>query len=239
MTVGRGLKRRLVLGSGLLAPDLVGSQYGSLMIVSQATRESGSSLRVEVQCARCQGLHFALFHNIRKRPNTAACPHCNGRQPVLVPDWLYQRCQAQMQRCTNPNAGSFERYGGRGIEFRFSSANDAARWVAENLGIASPTLQLDRVDNNGHYEPGNLRWTTPVQNQNNTRVSGGRQRFLAFRKAHPDVRYADATLARLINMGLSDEQIVERWAMPSAKPKGKYGTYSTQGPYRGSLPTDG
>lgn len=238
MTAGRGLKRRLIVGSGLLAPELVGSQYGSLKIVSQTTRESGCNLRVEVQCARCQGMHFALFHNIRKRPQTAACPHCNGRQPILVPEWLYHRCQAQLQRCTNPRAASFERYGGRGVEFRFSSVNEAAHWVAENLGVASQEMQLDRVNNNGHYEPGNLRWSTPVQNQNNTRVSGGRQRFIAFRKTHPEVRYADATLARLINTGLTDAKIVERWATPSAKPKGKYGTFSMQGPYRGSLPTD-
>ena len=239
MTAGRGLKRRLIVGSGLLAPELVGSQYGSLKIVSQTTRESGCNLRVEVQCLRCQGLHFALFHNIRKRPNTAACPHCNGRSPVLVPQWLYQRCQAQLQRCTNPQAASFERYGARGIEFRFASVNEAAHWVAENLGIAEQSMHLDRKDNNGHYEPGNLRWSTPVENLNNTRVSGGRQRFIAFRKAHPQVRYADATLAKLINQGLTDEQILERWAAPSTKPKGKYGTCSTRGLYRGSLPTDG
>lgn len=222
----------------MLALELLGSQYGSLTIYSRNVQGSASELRVEVQCNRCGETHFTRFHNLRKRPETAACPHCNARQPVLVPQWLYRRCQAQMARCNNPNSRSYERYGGRGIEFRFASVNEAAHWVATNLGVADQSMQLDREDNNGHYEPGNLRWSTPVANQNNTRVSGGRERFIAFRKAHPDVRYADATLARLINRRLTDEQIVERWALPSAKPKGKYGTFSTLGPYRGSLPTD-
>lgn len=238
MTVGKGLRKRLVDSSGLLAPDLVGSQYGSLTIVSRATQDGSYNLRVEVQCARCGERHFARFHNIRKRPETAACPHCNGRKPVLVPEWLYQRCQAQMQRCNNPKAAAFERYGGRGIEFRFKSVNDAAHWVALNLGVPDDrTMQLDRMNNAGHYEPGNLRWSTAAGNMNNTRVSGGRMRFTAFRKNFPHVKYADATLSRMINQGLTDEQINERWQMPSHKPKGKYGTFSTLGPYRGSLPT--
>lgn len=223
---------------GLLAPELLGARFGSLTICSRRVQDSASNLRVEVECARCGGRHFALFHNLRKRPDTAACPNCNARLPVLVPKWLYERCQAQLSRCTNPNDSAFERYGGRGIEFRFSSANEAAHWVAANLGVPDRSLQLDREDNNGHYEPGNLRWTTPVGNQNNTRVSGGRARFVAFRKAFPGVKYADATLVRMLR-NMTPQEIVERWKeLPSRKPKGKYGTFSTLGPYRGSLPTD-
>jgi hypothetical protein len=237
MTAGRGLKRRLVDGSGLLAPDLVGSQFGSLTIISRTTHGRGCNLRVEVRCERCAGLHFALFHNIRKRPGTAACPHCNARQPVLVPKWLYERCQAQLARCTNPKAKAFERYGGRGIEFRFASVNEAAHWVAANLGVPSRSLQLDRKENNGHYEPGNLRWATRVLNQNNTRVSGGRARFIAFRKAFPGVRYADATLARMLAK-MTPEEVVSRWKAYSCKPKGKYGTFSIADPVIASLAKD-
>lgn len=237
MTVGRGLRRRLVDGSGLLAQDLVGSQFGSLTIMSRTTQDSGYNLRVEVRCMRCSGRHFARFHNIRKRPGTAACPHCNGRKPVLVPEWLYHRCQAQLARCTNPKSESYERYGGRGIEFRFSSANEAAHWVAANLGVPDRAMQLDRIENNGHYEPGNLRWVTAIGNQNNTRVSGGRARFIAFRKSFPWVRYADNTVVGLLRT-LTSEEIAERWKEHSCKPKGKYGTCSTLGPYRGTQPTD-
>jgi hypothetical protein len=238
MTAGRGLKKRRVGSDGLLAPELMGSRFGSLKIVSRVVLDSASNLRVEVACDRCGMRHFGLFHNLRKRPDTAACPHCNARRPVLVPKWLYERCQAQLSRCTNQNDSAFDRYGGRGIEFRFSSANEAAHWIAANLGVPDRSMQLDRVDNNGHYEPGNLRWSTAVGNQNNTRVSGGRQRFIAFRKAFPGVRYADKTLVNLLR-SLTPEEIAERWKEHSHKPKGKYGTCSMQGPYRGSLPTDG
>lgn len=238
MTVGRGLRTRRVGSDGLLAQDLVGIQFGSLTICSRTVQGSASELRVEVQCERCGEKHFTRFHNLRKRPDTAACPHCNARLPVLVPKWLYGRCQAQQDRCTNPSSSAFERYGARGIEFRFSSVNEAAHWVAANLGVPDRAMQLDRIDNSGHYEPGNLRWATAVANQNNTRVSGGRQRFIEFRKAFPGVRYADATLTKMLSI-MTPEEIVGRWKQYSCKPKGKYGTFSTLGPYRGSLPTDG
>jgi hypothetical protein len=142
-----------------------------------------------------------------------------------------------MERCQNPSCLYFPRYGGRGIKFLFPSANDAAQWIAENLGIADRSFQIDRIENDGHYEPGNLRWASRVKQQNNTRVSDGtrRQRTIDFRANYPHVRYADTTLYRLMHLGLTDEEILTRWELPSCKPKGKYGTFSPQGLYRGSL----
>jgi len=233
------LRRRIVDNSGSLALEWMGVQFGSLTITSRAVHGRAWELRVEVECSRCRKRHLARFHNIRKRPKTEACPHCNPREPVTVPKWLYSRCQAQMQRCRNPNDDAFARYGARGIEFRFQSANAASVWVLENLGAPSRAMCLDRIDNNKHYEPGNLRWVTPLENSNNTRKTGARSRFASFRKAYPSVRYADATLTRLILRGLTDEEISARWLLPSNKPKGKYGTCSPLGLYRGSLVTDG
>ena len=166
MSDGKPLRRRLVDNYGLLSPELVGSQFGSLTIIGPETFGSTDKLRVRVKCSRCQMVHMALFHNIRKRLNTKACPHCNGRKPVNVPKWLYQRCQAQQDRCQNVRCSSYERYGARGIKFKFNSPNDAANWVWENLGEADRSMQLDRIDNNGHYELGNLRWVNAVTNMN-------------------------------------------------------------------------
>lgn len=239
MMDGFRLRRRLVEESGFLVQELVGSRYGSLEIVSQRTEGASYGLCVEVQCSRCGKSHMGRFHNMRKRPHTAACPHCNPRRPVIVPKWLYQRCQGQRSRCVNPRSSGWKDYGARGVQFKFESANAASIWVAENLGVPEDrSLQLDRVDNSGHYEPGNLRWATQSINMGNTRKSDGsrRARFGAFRTLHPEIKYADTTLVRLMAV-LTDEQIIKRWMEPSHKPKGKYGTFTTQGLYRGSLRT--
>jgi hypothetical protein len=70
-------------------------------------------------------------------------------------------------RCTNPKSKAYHRYGGRKpnpIEFRFKSFWDFLDEVGPR---PSPRLQIERRDNNGHYEVGNLYWATRAQQQAN------------------------------------------------------------------------
>jgi hypothetical protein len=71
-------------------------------------------------------------------------------------------------RCTDPNADSWKYYGGRGIEFRFESFNQFLLCVGERPG---PEYSLERINPDGHYEPGNVRWaTTPEQARNKRKI---------------------------------------------------------------------
>lgn len=67
-------------------------------------------------------------------------------------------------RCNNRNNKYFRYYGGRGIEFRFDSYENFLKEVGRR-----PTgdYSLDRINTNGHYEAGNLRWATKDQQINN------------------------------------------------------------------------
>lgn len=71
------------------------------------------------------------------------------------------------QRATNPKHRHWSHYGGRGIEFRFKSFEDF-------LGAIGPRpagRTLDRIDVDGHYEPGNVRWATNLEQRHNRRDS--------------------------------------------------------------------
>jgi hypothetical protein len=68
------------------------------------------------------------------------------------------------QRCTNPHNKRWARYGGRGIQFRFA---DFTQWLAELGRKPSPGHSVDRIDNNGNYAPGNVRWATPKEQRAN------------------------------------------------------------------------
>ena len=69
------------------------------------------------------------------------------------------------QRCTNTKHIGWKDYGGRGIEFRFSSFEE---FFAE-LGPRPKGFVLDRKDNDGHYEKGNVRWATQEESLRNRR----------------------------------------------------------------------
>lgn len=112
---------------------------------------------------------------------------------------------AAKMRCTNPKDPAFPNYGGRGIEFRFASVGEAVQYIVENFGApTSPLQMLDRIDNNGHYERGNIRYVKPVLSVANRRVS---VTPLWDEQQWP---YARTTVFRYLKQGLSREQILEK-----------------------------
>ena len=70
------------------------------------------------------------------------------------------------QRCNNENHTSYKNYGGRGIKFKFSSFE---QFFAE-LGNPPKGMTLDRKNNEGHYEPGNVHWASRKAQINNRRL---------------------------------------------------------------------
>jgi hypothetical protein len=74
---------------------------------------------------------------------------------------------AAKQRCNNPKSNSYSDYGARGIEFRFNSYKE---FLADIGPKPSAKHQLDRKNNNGHYEVGNVRWVTRDVQMGNRRA---------------------------------------------------------------------
>lgn len=89
--------------------------------------------------------------------------HGLSRHP-LYPTWNRMR-----QRCENPGTKDYPRYGGRGVtvcaEWRDVTA--FITWIEANIGPRPEGRTLDRIDNDGHYEPGNVRWATAKEQSAN------------------------------------------------------------------------
>ena len=70
------------------------------------------------------------------------------------------------KRCLNPNCKDFKNYGARGILCMFSSFEE---FIADVGPRPDNRYSISRIDNGGHYEPGNLCWDTKVPQNRNRR----------------------------------------------------------------------
>lgn len=83
---------------------------------------------------------------------------------------LRERFNRIKERCNDPRHPRYKDYGGRGIRCLFNTSDEFIDYVTNELKIDPRGLQVDRIENNGNYEPGNIRFVTPKVNCSNRRA---------------------------------------------------------------------
>lgn len=126
---------------------------------NKVTRRKQTKLRGE--CKKCELKRGVINHNKRR---SLPCP-----PRYVTPE--YKAWRGMMDRCYRPEICSYPRYGGRGISVYKTWRNDFDAFLSHIGPRPSKDHSVDRINNDGNYAPGNVRWATRTQQQHNTRAN--------------------------------------------------------------------
>jgi len=73
------------------------------------------------------------------------------------------------RRCNNLHCKDYKNYGGRGVQNKFKSPDEFVNYIINELKVDPRGLQIDRIDNDGDYKRGNIRFVTCSENLKNKR----------------------------------------------------------------------
>lgn len=154
--------------------DITGQTFGRLTVIGYAGAYSRRRHKWYCRCI-CRRI-TSVVRDALLNGHTRSCgclvfePHNvkHGEKQSRKTSPEYTAFCTAKQRCIDPNVKSFKSYGGRGIQFRFESFADFLREVGRR---PTPKHSLDRIDVNGHYEKGNIRWATRTEQGRNKRTN--------------------------------------------------------------------
>ncbi len=156
------------------AIDITGQRFGRLTAIRLERR--GTNARYWLCKCDCGKEKFIYQNSLRLgRSQSCGClqpevlrvikaTHGNTRGHQQSPE--YRAWMHMIRRCSRENEASYHRYGARGIVV-CERWHDFSAFIADMGAKPSPRHSLDRKDNNGPYEPGNVQWSLPKAQANN------------------------------------------------------------------------
>lgn len=201
---------------------LIGQRFG-LLVVTEFGGRHGDAWQWRCICD-CGNLKIATADNLRYgSPDSCGCRSGRKKHGLGNKHPLYGSWGKMHQRCSNPKTPLFERYGGRGISV-CERWRDFPAFIADMGPKPSPKHSIDRINNNGNYEPGNCRWATRVQQARNTSFNHritfmGREMCVS--EAAEIAGLSSACVAKRLRRGWPVERALSRPPRKTAPPRSR------------------
>jgi hypothetical protein len=164
------------------APTLfvtVGQRIGRGLVIDPEVRAADGTRAARLRCD-CGNEYVAVLKMLIRRDGVGRIRSCgcllrevmnSPRKHGLTHHPFYRTWHMMLWRCENPAAKDYHRYGGRGVTVcdRWHDVTLFIEDIERDLGPRPDGMTLDRADNDGNYEPGNVRWATRKEQIANSR----------------------------------------------------------------------